>query len=177
MLVNPTFNRIILSEVHPRKVISPRLFTFGGNAILCKLSQNANARLEIILTVLDNSIVVSRSHPKNASSGKHSILNKIEALFNFEQFLNAHFPIYRIASGKIICSRAVCSKTPVGFGSVLSSEPRRTRNCGANSSSMPNNQKMRYLQRSEFLLKVVDIRLSYNVEMHLFRYQQYFFRQ
>lgn len=131
MLVNPTFNRIILSEVHPRKVISPRLFTFGGNAILCKLSQNANARLEIILTVLDNSIVVSRSHPKNASAGKHSILDKIEALFNFEQFLNAHFPIYRIASGKIICSRAVCSKTPVGFGSVLSSEPSRTRDCGS----------------------------------------------
>ena len=161
MLVNPTFNRIILSEVHPRKVISPRLFTFGGNAILCKLSQNANARLEIILTVLDNSIVVSRSHPKNASSGKHSILDKIEALFNFEQFLNAHFPIYRIASGKIICSRAVCSKGTVG----------------ASSSSMLNNQKMHHLQCSESLLKFVDIRLLYNAEMHLFRYQQYFFRQ
>ncbi len=78
MLVNPTFNRIILSEVHQEKSFHQRLFTFGGNAILCKLSQNINARLEIILTVLDNSIVVSRSHPKNASSGKHSILDKIE---------------------------------------------------------------------------------------------------
>ena len=131
MLANPTFNRIILSEVHPRNIISPRLFTFGGNAILRNFSQNVNARLEMILTVWGNSIAVSRSHPKNASSGKHSILDKIEALFNFKQFLNARFPIYRIASGKIICSRAVCSKTPTGFGDTLNSEPRRIRDCGS----------------------------------------------